>query len=45
MSEGNLAPSASIYHGWPRELQQLGQTDLEGLIQTAKETADASAMA
>ncbi|EOD24484.1 hypothetical protein EMIHUDRAFT_115862 [Emiliania huxleyi CCMP1516] len=39
VAEGHIAPSASIYNGWPQELQQLGQQDLESLIQTAQKAA------
>jgi hypothetical protein len=34
-----LAPSASVYHGWPKELRELGQADLQGLISVAKRAA------
>lgn len=36
----SMVPSSKIYHGWPRELRELEQEDLHGLISAAKQTAE-----
>ena len=41
VAEGGIAPSARIYHGWPKELRELQGADVKELVGSAKRAAQA----
>ena len=42
-TEHGIAPSASIYYGWPEDLRESGGSDVSALLESAKKAASSNA--